>query len=187
METKKSWHGPHSGLDDPGHVFLLGFMGAGKTTVGQALSRLSGRQFVDLDHWIEENAGTAIKNIFADKGEDFFRGLESEALEAMTQRTRCVVATGGGIVGRPRNWELMRRLGMTVYLKNDWETIVARIADCPDRPLVTGQTLDGLRALFEQRQPLYEQADLCVVVKEQDPHEIARAIMEMLAGEVRRG
>ena len=168
------------------HLILVGFMGAGKTTVGRVLAALTGREFVDLDHWIEERAKTSIKNIFAVKGEEYFRTLESEALEAMTQRTHCVVATGGGIVGRARNWDVMRRLGTVVYLENDWETIVSRIGDCPDRPLVTGKDLENVRALFAQRQPLYEQADLRVAVKNQEPSEVALTIVEMLSGETHR-
>ncbi|BCA80196.1 shikimate kinase [Desulfuromonas sp. AOP6] len=169
-----------------GHLILVGFMGAGKTTVGRALAALTGRQFIDLDGWIEEKAGTSIKNIFSDKGEEYFRALESEALAAMMQRTHCIVATGGGIVGRAKNWELMRRLGTVVYLENDWETIVSRIAACPDRPLVTGKALEEVQALFERRRPLYETADLCVPVTNQDPAEVALTIVEMLSRETHR-
>jgi len=172
--------------EKPDHLVLVGFMGAGKTTVGRVLAALTGREFVDLDQSIEEKAKTSIKNIFAVQGEEYFRALESEALEAMLKRTNCVVATGGGIVGRAKNWKVMRRLGAVIYLENDWETIVSRIADCPDRPLVTGKDLENVRALFAQRQPLYEQADLRVAVKNQEPSEVALTIVEMLSGETHR-
>lgn len=161
---------------------LIGFMGAGKSTVGTRLARLLGYRLVDLDQLIVERAGYPIKEIFANQGEAVFRDYEAAALQVLADRSHLVVATGGGIVGRPENWQWMRRLGPIVYLRVPWELLRQRISGDDERPLADES--DGgerLRRLFESRIPLYEQADLIVDCGQDTPDQIARRIHAALA------
>ena len=110
----------------PNNIFLTGFSGSGKTTVGRIAARLLGWAFVDLDEEIERAAGSTIEEIFARHGEPHFRRLESEALAAACERDRQVVSTGGGIVVDWRNRRAMERGGVVVCLEARPETLHAR-------------------------------------------------------------
>lgn len=166
---------------NPLNVVLVGFMGTGKTTVGKSLEDLAGLDLVDLDQVIVQEAGRTIPEIFAAEGEAAFRDLETAALQSMETRRGCVVATGGGIVGRPENWTTMRRLGTVVYLQTAWDTLKSRLSGDTGRPLAdTREGWDDLEALWRKRLPLYEQADLVVDCAGLSPEEIAQKIMIML-------
>lgn len=170
---------------EPPNIVLIGFMGAGKTTVGQELARLGGFRLVDLDALIEERAGRSIPEIFARQGEETFRDLESEALRTLAGARRTVVATGGGIVGREENWTMMRRLGKVIYLRVRPQTLRARLGAGEGRPLARrpGGWTETAR-LLERRIPLYEQADLIVDnEKGGSPREVARLILQKLSEE----
>ncbi|MGB3729646.1 MAG: shikimate kinase, partial [Thermodesulfobacteriota bacterium] len=90
------------------NIFLVGFMGAGKSTVGKILADKIGYGYYDADKFIEEQAGTTITQIFAEHGEPYFRDLESESLETLAAKEKLVVATGGGVVQRDKNWDAMK-------------------------------------------------------------------------------
>lgn len=163
------------------NIVLIGFMGAGKSTVGSRLARFLGYRLVDLDRLIVERAGCSIKEIFARDGEVVFRDYEAAALRALAGMRRIVVATGGGIVGRRENWLAMHQLGIIAYLRVPWEVLCERIAGDEKRPLADQS--DGgerLRQLWESRSPLYEQADLIVECDRQSPEQIARRITAAL-------
>lgn len=168
--------------DPPDIVFLLGFMGSGKTTVGEALAGLTGWRFIDLDRCVSEAAGKTIPEIFADEGEGAFREMETEALRSLVGLHGCIVATGGGIVGKPENRSLMRELGTSVFLDVPWESLLARIKAQGGRPLADGQQgWDRVRDLLAQRLPLYVQADLRIECGSRRPDEIAHTIARKLA------
>lgn len=138
-------------------------MGAGKSTVGRALAAAASFRLVDTDDLIIQNRGRSIPQIFAEEGEKAFRRYETEALRSLADTRGLVVATGGGIVGRPENWDLMRLLGPIVYLRAGWPTLRARIGACTNRPLASGdRSEEEVVALLQNRLPLYEQADLIV-------------------------
>lgn len=147
-------------ISDTANIVLIGFMGAGKSSVGSELAHITGKRLVDLDELIVRRQVRTIAEIFAEEGETAFRDYETAALESLTGAD-LVVATGGGIVGRPENWTLMRRMGTVVYLRADWLTLRTRITGCTKRPLATAdRSEEEIVALFERRLPLYEQADL---------------------------
>lgn len=123
----------------PDNILLVGFMGAGKSTVGRELARLCGYSLLDLDEEIIRREGRSIPEIFATEGEAHFRRRETAALLSLAQDVRRVIATGGGIVGREENWKLMRRMGAVVYLRVDWETLLWRLRSEQGRPLGDGQ------------------------------------------------
>ena len=159
-------------------LFLVGFMGAGKTTVAAALSQLTGVEQVDLDQRIVARAGCTISDIFASHGEAVFRDLEASALQALGDGVTRIVATGGGVIGREENWRCMRQQGLVVYLQASWEVLLQRIGSGAGRPLASGEERARLHLLWQSRLPLYEQADLVVNVDQGSPEEIALRILE---------
>lgn len=164
------------------HLFLVGFMGGGKSTVGKLLSERLNAPFIDLDALIESRTGMAIPEIFALKGEPYFRDQETAALAAVVQGCSAVIATGGGIVGRADNWQCMRRFGVSVYLCADWETIKSRLGSGAGRPLANQS--DGwqeTRRLWQSRLPLYEQADYTVDTDGCSVADVAANIMNKVA------
>ncbi|MCL4837928.1 MAG: dephospho-CoA kinase [Thermoanaerobaculia bacterium] len=146
-------------------LLLTGFMGAGKTTVGERLAARLGCPFVDLDREVEEAAGQGVAEIFAAHGEARFRELERRALEAALAAPEVVVATGGGTLTLPDNLELVAgRGGLVVWLHVPFPVIVARLGgvDRPDRPLFRSET--EAFALYHRRLEAYRRADLRVDV-----------------------
>lgn len=142
-------------------LILTGFMGAGKTSVARILSQSLGLRLVDLDQEIEARAGCTIAEIFEMQGEGRFRELETEALGEMIAAGGSVIATGGGVLTRPENLELMRG-AVVVNLDASFETLYKRIRGSERRrPLLRGGE-EKVRALFEARRPLYDAVKLRV-------------------------
>jgi shikimate kinase/3-dehydroquinate synthase len=138
------------------HVVLVGFMGAGKSTVGAEAARLLGRSFVDLDREIEGETALPVPRLFAERGEPAFRELEEElAVEALAEPVAAVIALGGGAVTSERIIGSLSARALTVWLEVDADTAWSRAAG-PDRPLAADE--GGFRALYEERLPLYEAA-----------------------------
>lgn len=145
------------------NIFLTGFMGAGKSTIGRRLARRLGYRFVDLDRLIVEREGCPIAEIFTARGEAAFRDCETAALAEQAGAVRTVYATGGGIVGRAGNRILMKQLGVVVYLRANWPTLERRLARGSGRPLADPQNgLAAARQLWENRLPWYEEADVII-------------------------
>lgn len=158
-------------------LFLIGFMGAGKSTVAAALAKMTGIDFVDLDRLIVDQVGMTIPEIFNKFGEPTFRQHETSALGSLEDGNPRIVATGGGVVGREENWACMRRQGVVVYLQADWEVLAERIGSGEGRPLASGAERERLKGLWQSRLPLYEQADFIVNANQNSPEDIAREIL----------
>lgn len=143
----------------PRNIILIGFMGSGKSSIGRLIARKLRFRFIDTDWLITRRAGMEIAQIFADKGEEQFRDLETEVLGSLSGEKQCVVSTGGGIVTQPRNLPLLAELGTVVWLTADEEIIFERVSRNDKRPLLhTENPRATVRALLEQRRPLYEAA-----------------------------
>ena len=157
---------------------LIGFMGTGKTTVGKFASERLGLEFVDTDDLIVEQAGEPIPKIFERLGEEGFRKIETEVLSGLSDRAGCVIATGGGIVTRAENVDLLRKLGFVVWLSATVETIFERVSLNRDRPLLyTDDPLQTITDMLAEREPLYrEAADLSVETDEFHAEEITHGI-----------
>lgn len=165
-----------SGAD---HLFLVGFMGAGKTTVGAMVAEELDRPLIDLDRSIEEHAGNSVSEIFAEQGEDGFRMLETQELAAVVHAAPSVIACGGGVVLRPENRALLRESGTVVYLQVSAGEAVARVGDADTRPLLAGPggTL-AATSLLAARESLYRSvADVVVDTGDRSPDEVARLVV----------
>lgn len=144
-------------------VFLIGYMGSGKSTYGKLLADETGLAFVDTDDYIVERSGCSIPELFAEKGESGFRRMERSCLEELCLRRDTIIATGGGMPCFGDNMALMRRSGLTIYLETPVSVLVERLAGTGgQRPLLRGKTSGELRQFveraLEERKPFYEQA-----------------------------
>lgn len=172
MVTQFNWTDLQSALRGTS-VYLVGMMGAGKTTVGRELASRLGYRFLDTDASIEAVARQSIPEIFAQQGEDAFRDLEARVLQELSQYPRMVVATGGGIVVRKTNWADLRN-GIVVWLDVPAGILVQRLqADDTPRPLLeTADPVATLEELLDQRRSRYALADVCVRCETQTPEEL---------------
>ena len=148
-------------------LFLIGFMGCGKSSIGRQLARRLGYGFVDMDADIERVAGMTVTEIFARKGESYFRECEREALRRYAALNDTVVATGGGVPCGEGNMEAMNGYGVTVYFKMSPEKLAMRLHHGRDkRPLLRGKNddelLEFIRERLPQREPYYGAARLVI-------------------------
>lgn len=140
------------------NIFLVGLMGAGKTTVGRVLARRLHLQFLDCDHEIEARTGVAVRTIFEVEGEAGFRAREAAMIAELTARPGVLLATGGGSIGNPENRRLLRERGTVIYLRARPEDLFKRTRHDRDRPLLqTADPLARLRELLDVRHPLYQE------------------------------
>jgi shikimate kinase len=144
------------------NVILVGFMGAGKSTVGRLLARRLGRCFVETDAMITPREGRPIPEIFAACGEPYFRRLEAEVLEALGDKHGHVVATGGGFPCEPGVMDRLLQLGIVVWLAADFESAYARANRVGGRPMLAGRSIEEAAALYRVRQDCYRRAHLAL-------------------------
>lgn len=166
----------------PNNVFLVGPMGAGKSTIGRLLAAELKVPFYDSDRVIEQRTGADIPWIFDVEGESGFRDRESAVLAELAEEPGAVIATGGGIILRPENAEVMHRGGRVCYLTASVEHLVERTAKDKKRPLLqVDNPRQKIIELLEQRDPLYRAvADWVVVTDRRPPKVVARDIAERI-------
>ena len=160
------------------NIFLVGLMGAGKSTIGRRLAKELGRQFRDSDSEIEKKTGVSIDVIFDIEGEQGFRQRETGVLKELVAARSIVLATGGGVVLAPENRQLLRDNGLVIYLKATAEQLADRVRLDRRRPLLpAGDKLATMRELMTRREPMYQQlADLVV---ETSNRSISRVVREI--------
>lgn len=166
----------------PGRIFLVGPMGAGKTTIGRQLAHSLGLDFDDTDQEIQRRTGVDIPTIFDFEGEEGFRKREKAVIEDLTRKDDIVLATGGGAVLDPDNRRNLSSRGYVVYLHCTPEQQYERTARDKNRPLIkTGDPLARLRQLMDERDPLYRStADLVVTTEKRSAQSVAREIVRKL-------
>lgn len=159
------------------HLFLIGMMGCGKTTLGRELARQTGAPLLDLDAEIERYEGRAIPEIFASSGDAGFRVCETAALRRALALVPCVVATGGGIVTREENIRLMRESGVVVWLCRPLAQMIRDVTQ-DDRPNLAGDKEERMRTLYAQREALYRRAAHVAFDNRMAPAQAASMLLE---------
>ena len=144
--------------ETPKNLILIGFMGSGKSSIARELSNTLGYPVVDTDSLIVERAGKPIRKIFEQDGEEKFRDLEADTLRDLEESrpSRLIIATGGGVIARPDNCEILRRLGFVVWLVVSAEEIIKRTSKSRERPLLNNKDQRGtIDRLLSERRELY--------------------------------
>ena len=160
------------------NIFLVGLMGAGKSTIGRQLARELGRQFRDSDSEIEKRTGVSIDVIFDIEGEQGFRRRETAMLRELVEKRGIVLATGGGAVLAAENRELLKDNGLVIYLRATAEHLARRVRLDRRRPLLqSGDKLSKIRELLTQREPVYQQ--LADIVIETNSSSVPRVVREI--------
>jgi len=158
------------------NIYLVGFMGSGKSTVGKILAERLNMNFVDIDKLIEEKEGMKIKDIFEQKGESYFRELERKQIEAIVNQERLVVSTGGGLGANLDNMNLMKKNGDVVWLDVSLNTALDRLKNDQDRPLLK-QPKEKIKQLFEERKNVYRLANIRINADKKTPSQIVEEIL----------
>lgn len=160
-------------------IYLTGFMGAGKTSVGKALSKELNLPVIDTDEVIVNNEERSINAIFTNEGEDYFRDVETNILQSLPT-TNIIIATGGGIVLRSENQEFMDKHGITFFLYCSPEQIFERLKNDDSRPLLTGNKEQEIKQRFQARLRLYREADYIIDTSHLSIQEAVEAIKQKL-------
>ncbi len=164
------------------NLFLIGFMGSGKSTIARLLANETKCELVEMDETIEAEAGCTINEIFEAHGENYFRDLESKLIERIADKGDTVVSCGGGAVLRKENISNMKKNGKIIYLSASPETIYKRVRHSTNRPLLNGNmNVAYIKELMEKRLPIYEKAaDAVVDVNQKEKAEIVEEILDLL-------
>lgn len=167
-------------------IYLIGYMASGKSTAGKELAELLKCSFVDVDEYVEKQQGKAISLIFEERGEEYFRHIEKVALREISQLYKnCVIATGGGTSCFYSNIDFMNIDGVTVYLRLEVATLVARLLnDHTQRPLISGKSKtdlnDYILNALNLRRKFYEKSHIVLDVDDYSSHEVATMIREIV-------
>ena len=164
------------------HIILVGFMGCGKTHVGQELAKVMELPFVDMDERIVKRAGMPITDIFAKYGEQHFRQLETKMLsELLASKERTVISSGGGMPIQEANWPLLED-SIVIYIKAAVDVLISRLENDKKRPILQGGNLhEKITGLMDLRNPIYEQvSDIEVTTSEAPAYEVVGQIIEKL-------
>ena len=165
-----------------GNIYLVGFMGTGKTSVGKELAGRKRWNFVDLDELIELKERRVISDIFAEEGEPYFRRAEKKALKEVSKEKKFVVGCGGGIVIDPENIKVMKEAGIVICLAATPAVILKRTCGSTHRPLLkVAQPLKQIELLLKLRAPYYARADKCIDTSKLSVKEVAAKIIRLTA------
>ena len=160
------------------NIILTGFMGTGKTQVGRRLAKRLEWRFVDTDLLIEQELDTSIRQLFAEKGEAYFRKQERRVIARVCQAQRCVIATGGGAIVDPVNAQQLQNSGLLICLTATPEVILARVRGNTDRPLLQADDpLATIRSLLARRSDAYARAQLTIDTSQQSVEQVVAAVL----------
>ena len=161
-------------------IYLCGFMGCGKTTIGKIIAKKLGKKLIDLDTYIEEKENMKIPEIFEQKGEDYFRQKETQAL-AELKKTGAVVATGGGALLSEKNGSIAKNSGLVFYIDTPFQFCYNRIKDDKNRPIAYNSTKDELQERYNYRRPLYQKNSHYTISGKGSPMAVATRIIDQLS------
>lgn len=163
------------------NIILVGFMGTGKSSVGKRLAKLLGWSFIDTDVEIERLTGLSVSEIFRRHGETRFRSEERLLVMRLKEQGNCVIATGGGTVLNPLNWEELDQSGVMITLYASLDVIYERIGYRNDRPLLKGDR-EEIEERWAKRQPVYRKADLIIDTTDMGIDEVVQEIIHEIKG-----
>lgn len=165
------------------NICLIGFMGVGKSTVGQMVAGQLGFEFLDTDAQIERSTGKSISRIFAEDGEPHFRACEAQVVEQLSGRSRLVIASGGGLAANPAHLASLQRHSLVIWLWASPEAIWERVRHQHHRPLLrTEDPQARIRGLLAEREPVYRRADVLLNTDVRSPRELAHSIVGHFRG-----
>jgi shikimate kinase len=163
------------------NVILTGFMGTGKSSIGRLLASRLAYRFCDLDAILVKQEGKSINEIFSSEGEKYFREIESAVLNSILQQTSQVISTGGGIVISQKNRDLMRKAGIVINLVASPETVLCRLQNDDERPLLRdSKSLEHIEKMLLEREPFYSDADIRIDTNGKNVEDVAREILNFL-------
>jgi len=163
------------------NIYLIGFMGTGKSFVGRIVANELGAQFMEMDEELERRAGKKISDIFKDEGEAHFRLMERTLLEELSRKDGYVVSCGGGAACNDYNMALIKTSGLSFNLQSSAEKIYERTKKNTDRPLLqVADPLAKIKELLAKREPFYNQADHHIRSEEETPDQVAQAILKIV-------
>ena len=162
------------------NLYLIGFMGVGKSAVSRYLDVECHMHRVEMDQEIERREGRTISQIFAQEGEEYFRERETELLRELSKKQDIVVSCGGGVPKREENIRLMKESGTVVWLEAEPETILERVSRNNNRPLLEGKkNIEAIRDMMQERRPFYKgAADICVKADGRSVASVAKEILK---------
>ena len=163
------------------NIYIAGFMGTGKSTVGKIIAKKLNKKFVEMDELIEERESEKINNIFAKKGETYFRTLENKLFREISFETGLVVSCGGGLVCNGENLDLAKKTGTVISLMASPLSIYERTKNNKDRPLLNGdKPLDKIKELLDKRLCFYNKAHYLIDTEGVSPKKISEKIINLL-------
>jgi shikimate kinase len=172
------------------NIFLTGFMGSGKTTIGKKLAAKLEITHIDSDDYVEKKAGKTINQIFENSGELVFRKLEKAAISEISNTDSCVVSLGGGALVNPKNIRRVKKHGVLFYLKTSREEILRRVKSTNTRPLLQNpdgspapeeETIKYIETLLKVRQPGYNKSDYIIITDNKKEDEVVNSILEIIS------
>jgi shikimate kinase len=166
------------------NIYLVGFMGTGKTVVGKILAKRLNKEFIEMDEVIQQREGKEIVDIFSQKGEDYFRKLEKNLLTELSKREDLVISCGGGLVCHEENLNVLKETGVVFSLMASASVIYERTKKYIHRPLLNvDNPLKEIEELLVKRARCYNQAHYTIKSEEQTPEEVANAIINLIEAE----
>ena len=163
------------------NISLIGMMGSGKTCIGELLAKLLNMSFVDTDEQIIKTEKISINQIFAQKGETYFREMETATLNNVLNYNNQIISTGGGIIKSDENLSLLKEKSVVFYLKASPDIIFKRIKNNKERPLLNVENMkDKIKTILQERISQYEKAQYIIVTDDKSPIEIANEIIGII-------
>lgn len=163
------------------NISLIGMMGSGKTCIGELLAKLLNMSFVDTDEQIIKSEKTSINQIFAQKGETYFREIETATLKNVLNFNNQIISTGGGIIKSDENLSLLKEKSLVFYLKASPDILFERIKNNKERPLLNVENMkDKIKTILQERISQYEKAQYIIVTDDKSPIEIANEIIGII-------
>ncbi|MBI3398050.1 MAG: shikimate kinase [Deltaproteobacteria bacterium] len=163
------------------NIVITGFMGTGKTSVGRRLAKELNLKFIDTDDLIEKKAGINIHEIFAKFGEGYFRLLESKVIHDISSHTGMVIATGGGAIVNPLNFEALKKNGTIICLTASIDAIFSRVGKGDERPLISqDDKREAISALLKVREPFYKKADFTIDTTAKSIGDVVKELLKIV-------